>query len=192
MNIALLVLRLVPGVLFIGHGLQKLVPTRFSLPLLAAHGPRATAAGFAQMGLAPALPLALLAALGEVGGGFLLAAGLVTPLATALLAAVMTVAILVVHLRRGIWGANGGFEFPLLMLTAAYVVSALGGPGDYSLDNAFAIGNWAGIGWSASEAVKAGAAVGAGAVAALLTLAFARAWARIGNSHHQAAPTPAA
>jgi putative oxidoreductase len=101
MNIALLVLRLVPGVLFIGHGLQKLVPTRFSPPLLAAHGPRATAAGFAQMGLAPALPLALLAALGEVGGGFLLAAGLVTPLATALLAAVMTVAILVVHLRRG-------------------------------------------------------------------------------------------
>jgi hypothetical protein len=38
-----------------------------------------------------------------------------------LLAAVMTVAILVVHLRRDIWAAAGGFEFPLLMLTSPYL-----------------------------------------------------------------------
>src|SRR5207253_11241410 len=35
------------------------------------------------------------------GGGFLIASGLVTPLGTALLAAVMTTAILSVHIRKG-------------------------------------------------------------------------------------------
>jgi len=56
----------------------------------------------------------------------LIASGLVTPVGKALLAAVMTVAILTVHLRHGIWNTAGGFEFPLLVLTTAYVVSALG------------------------------------------------------------------
>ncbi len=53
-----------------------------------------------------------------MGGGFLIAAGLVTPLETALLAAVMTVTTLVVHLHRDIWAAAGGFEFPFLMPTS--------------------------------------------------------------------------
>jgi putative oxidoreductase len=169
-NVVLLVLRLVPGLLFMGHGLQKLVPTRLSPPLLSAYGPRATAAGFEQMGLAPGLPLALLAGAGELGGGFLLGSGLVTPLGTALVAAVMTVAILVVHLRKGIWAANGGFEFPLLMLTSAYLVSALG-PGTLSIDRSAGIDNWTAIHWATEDAVRAGAAVGAGATAALLLLA---------------------
>src|SRR5438105_5005293 len=141
MSIALLVLRLVPGLLFIGHGLQKLVPAKLSPPLLDAHGPQGVAGGFRQMGLEPALLLALLTGAAELSGGFLIASGLVTPLGTALLAAVMTVAILVVHLRNGIWSAADGLEFPLLMLASVYVVSALG-PGTLSLDNAFGIGNW--------------------------------------------------
>src|SRR5581483_4199147 len=97
------------GLLFMGHGLQKLVPARLSPPLLAAHGPRAAGAGFEQMGLAPGLPLAVLAGAAELVGGFLLAVGLLPPLGTALVAAVMTVAIVVVHLRKGIWNVNGGF-----------------------------------------------------------------------------------
>jgi len=168
-NISLLVLRLVPGLLFMGHGLQKLVPARLSPPLLSAHGPSATAAAFEQMGLGPGLPLALLSGAAELGGGFLLASGLVTPLGTALVAAVMTVAILVVHLRKGIWAAAGGFEFPLLMLTGAYVVSALG-PGSLSIDAWAGIGNWTAIHWVAADAVRSGAAVGVGATAALLLL----------------------
>ena len=55
MNTALLVLRLVPGLLLIGHGLQKLVPAKYSPPLLQAIGPRAAAGFFEQLGLRPAL-----------------------------------------------------------------------------------------------------------------------------------------
>ena len=80
MNTALLVLRLVPGLLFMGHGLQKLVPARYSPPLLHAMGPRAAAGFFDQLGLRPAPPALVAAALGEVGGGFLIAAGLVVAL----------------------------------------------------------------------------------------------------------------
>src|ERR671935_1064215 len=172
MNTALLVLRLVPGVLFIGHGLQKLVPAKASPPLLNAHGPEGTAAGFRQLGLEPALPLALLTGATEVAGGFLVASGLVTPLGTALLAAVMTVAILTVHLRNGIWNAAGGFEFPLLMLASVFAVSALG-PGSLSIDAWAGVGNWTGIHWAAQDVVRAGAAVGVGVAAGLLALVLA-------------------
>lgn len=173
MNIALLVLRLVPGLLFMGHGLQKLVPGRYSPPLLNATGPAPMAGFFEQVGLRPGLPAVVLAGLGELTGGILIAAGLVTPLGTALLAAVMTTAIVTVHWSKGIWSTNGGFEFPLLMLTAVYAVSAIG-PGSLSVDSWAGIANWTAIHWSASDAVRAGAAVGVGALAGVLTIAFGR------------------
>jgi hypothetical protein len=56
------------------------------------------------------------------------------------------------------------------MLTAVYVVSALG-PGSLSIDSWAGIGNWTGIHWAAQDAVKAGAAVGVGAAAGLLSVA---------------------
>jgi putative oxidoreductase len=184
-NTALLVLRLVPGILFIGHGLQKLVPARYSPPLLHAQGLHATAGVFDHLGLRPALPSALLAGLAELGGGFLIASGLVPPLGTVLIAAVMTTAIAVVHLRNGIWNTEGGFELPLVLLTIAYVVAALG-PGSYSIDSWAGIGDWAGIQWAASDEVRAGAAVGIGAVAAVLMLALVRSRNALEARHHTA------
>ena len=175
MNTALLVLRLVPGLLFIGHGLQKLVPPKYSPPLLHATGPRATAGFFDQLGLRPALASVVAAAVAEIGGGFLIASGLVTPLGTALIAAVMTTAILSVHIRRGIWNSDGGFELPLVLLTIGFFVSVIG-PGAYSIDSWAGIANWTGIHWAVSDEVRAGAAVGIGAAAGLLTLAAG--WAR--------------
>jgi len=169
-NIALLVLRLVPGLLFMGHGLQKLVSPRFAPKLLAANGPRGTGGFFDQLGMRPGVVLAVLAGLGELVGGFSIAAGLLTPIGTAVLAAVMTVAILKVHVRKGIWNSAGGFEFPLLMLTTAYVVSAIG-PGSLSIDSWAGIANWSGSHWAAQNAVRAGAAVGIGVAAGLLSLA---------------------
>lgn len=173
MNIALLVLRVVPGALLIGHGLQKLVPARFSPPLLHAHGPRAAAGFFEQLELRPGLPYVLAAGVAEASGGFLVASGLLTPLGTALIAVVMTTAILSVHVRKGIWSADGGFEYPLVLLALSFVVSALG-PGSYSLDAWAGIGNWIGIHWAVSDAARSAAAVGIGAAAGLLTLASGR------------------
>jgi putative oxidoreductase len=168
-NTALLVLRLVPGLLFIGHGLQKLVPAEYSPPLLRARGPRATAEAFEQLGLRPALVNVLAAGLAEVAGGFLIASGL-TPLGTALIAAVMTTAILSVHVRNGIWNSDGGFELPLVLLTIGFFISVIG-PGAYSIDSWAGIGNWTGVHWAAANEVRSGAAVGIGAAAGLLVLA---------------------
>jgi putative oxidoreductase len=167
MNTALLALRLVTGVLFIGHGLQKLVPPRYSPPLLRAFGLQATADGFDGLGMRPALPAAVLAGTAELVGGFSVAAGLLTPVGTLLITAVMTTAVATVHFRNGIWNTDGGFEFNLTLVACAYVISALG-PGSHSLNNAFDIGNWAGIDWSMSTAGRAGIVVAVGAVCGLL------------------------
>jgi putative oxidoreductase len=186
-NTALLVLRLVPGLLFIGHGLQKLVPAKYSPPLLHATGPRAAAGFFEQIGLRPGLPAVFAAALAEIGGGFLIGSGLVTPLGTALTAAVMTTAILSVHIRQGIWNANGGIEFPLVLLTMTFLVSALG-PGSFSIDSWVGIANWTGVHWVAADIVRAGAAVGIGVAGGLSTLAVAAAQKARGSQRHAASP----
>jgi putative oxidoreductase len=183
-NTALLVLRLVPGILFIGHGLQKLVPAKSSPPLLHAMGPRATASGFEGLGIRPGLPVALLAGTAEVSGGFSLVAGLLTPVGTILTVAVMTTAIVTVHLRNGIWNAEGGLEFPLTLIACSYAISALG-PGSHSLNSALEIGNWAGIDWSMSHAGRAGIAVAIGAVGGLLPV-FAAAAAKPGYTEQSA------
>jgi len=60
-------------------------------------------------------------------------AGLLTPIGTILITAVMTTAIVTVHVCNGIWNADGGFEFNLTLVACAYVVSALV-PGSHSLD----------------------------------------------------------
>jgi putative oxidoreductase len=175
MNTALLVLRVVPGILLIGHGLQKLVPSKYSPPLLHAMGHQATASGFEQLGISPGLPAALLAGSAEILGGFSLGAGLLTPVGTILVGAVMTTAILTAHARNGIWNAEGGFEFPLVLLALAFVVSALGA-GSYSINAWAHVANWAGIhGWSMSHVARAGIVLAIGAGAGLLTVIAASA-----------------
>jgi len=65
--------------LLLGHGLQKLVPARYSRPVLRASGPRPPLRPFEQLGIRPG-PLAMaLAALSEIAGGFAFGAGLLTP-----------------------------------------------------------------------------------------------------------------
>ena len=62
----LLVLRLAVGAVFVAHGAQKL------FGLWGGGGLTGTAAFFAQLGLTPAYPLAILVGLVELGGGLLL------------------------------------------------------------------------------------------------------------------------
>jgi putative oxidoreductase len=145
MNVALLVLRVIVGGLFVGHGSQKLFG-RFG-----GHGPKGTATFFESLGLKPALPFALLAGTAELAGGLLLGFGLFLPMAGLLLVGVMTTAIAAVHWKNGLWVTDGGSEYPLVLASVAFAVAALG-PGSISLDHAFGI-DWAGLKWAAGAAV---------------------------------------
>jgi putative oxidoreductase len=126
-DLGLLFLRAVVGVLFVGHGLQKL--TRW----FGGHGLAGTGQWLEGIGLRPGRPWALLAGVLETAGGVLLALGLFTPLGTVFISAVMLMAIARVHWAKGPWIVNGGYEHALTQLAAAVAV-ALVGPGAYALD----------------------------------------------------------
>ena len=95
---------------------------------------------------------ALGAGLAELGGGLLIALGLLTPLAAAAIAIVMLNAIVTVHWRNGFFTAAGGYEFNLLVFTAA-VATAATGPGRFSLDNLYGwADNLSGLWWGVGVA----------------------------------------
>lgn len=132
MKIGRLLLRLVIGGLFIGHGTQKLFGW-FGGP-----GPSGTGQMMESLEMRPGRHHALAAGLTEAGGGALLATGLATPLAAATLIGTMTTAIRKVHLANGPWAANGGYEYNLVLI-AALVSLVDGGPGELSADRALGI-----------------------------------------------------
>jgi putative oxidoreductase len=126
-NNSLLLLRVVVGLLFIGHGCQKL------FGLFGGDGLAAWTASVEKAGIQPAATWATVAAGAELVGGVLLVLGLLTPLASAALIGDMLVAILKVHAPKGLWSQQGGFEYNLV-LVALLLAIGLMGPGLYSLD----------------------------------------------------------
>ena len=132
MDIALLALRLVVGLFFVGHGAQKLWGS------FGGHGPEGTGRFFESIGITPGRRNAVAAGWSEVLGGVLLAFGLLSPLAAILLISVMTVAILSVHLKNGPWATASGYEYNVVLMAVAFVVAA--NPGDWSLDAALGLG----------------------------------------------------
>jgi putative oxidoreductase len=155
MNLGLLIVRVVVGALFAGHGAQKL------FGILGGHGLKATAGFFEGIGLKPGIVHAAFAGLLEFAGGILLALGLVTPFASAALIAVMTAAIITVHAPKGIWVTNGGYEYNLVLAAIAFALAGTGA-GAWSLDHALSI-SMHGTGW-ALGALGAGFLGGVGAV----------------------------
>lgn len=156
MELGLLVLRLVVGLLFAGHGAQKLFGS------FGGHGPEGTAGFFEQLGLKPGRPMALAAGVSELAGGLMLALGLLTPLAAVILIGTMVTAIATVHYSKGIWSTQGGYEYNLVLIAAVFAVTAIG-PGNWSVDDALKL-DIAGDGW-ALAALAAGILGGLGAVA---------------------------
>jgi putative oxidoreductase len=63
----------------------------------------------------------------------MLAAGLLTPLASMMLSSVMITAIRKVHGRKGVWNTNGGYEYNAVLLAALFAITEQG-PGRYSID----------------------------------------------------------
>jgi putative oxidoreductase len=131
-DLGLLILRLVVGLTFAAHGAQKAFGW-WSGPSYA--GWRT---GVEGMGLRPAGFWALISTAAELGGGVLLAVGLLTPMATAALIAQSVVIVGLVHLPKGFWNRNGGVEYPL-SLAAGVVALAGTGPGSVSLDAALGL-----------------------------------------------------
>jgi putative oxidoreductase len=140
MDLALLVLRIVVGLLFVGHGAQKLFGA------FGGGGLERTAGMFDNIGLQPGGLQARIAGTAEFTGGALLALGLLTPFAAAAVIAVMTAAVLTVHLPNGIWNTNKGYEYNLVLVATAFALTGIG-PGAWSLDHALSL-NLNGAGWA--------------------------------------------
>jgi putative oxidoreductase len=157
MDLGLFLLHLIVGLLFVGHGTQKL------FGLWGGRGLEGTTRMMDSLGLHPARYHALAAGTAETVGGTLLALGLMTPVGAALVISVMTVATITVHIDKGVWNADGGFELPLVMVAAA-VALAGASPGGWSLDAALNL-DVAGAVW-AMGALAVGVLGGIGAVVA--------------------------
>ena len=155
MDLGLLILRVVVGGLFAGHGAQKL------FGYFGGGGLEGTAGMFDKLGLRPSWLHARAAGTAEFMGGALLALGLFTPFAAAALIAVMTTAVIKVHAPNGIWNTNKGYEYNLVLVAVAFAMAAVGA-GAWSLDNAFGL-DLHGVGW-AIGALVVGIAGGVGTV----------------------------
>jgi putative oxidoreductase len=155
MDLALLALRVVVGLLFAGHGAQKLFGA------FGGGGLDGTADMFDKIGLRPGSLHARFAGTAEFMGGLLIAAGLFTPFAAAALIAVMTAAVLTVHAPNGIWNTNKGYEYNLVLTAVMFALAGIGA-GAWSLDNAFGFGLH-GAGWALGTLVV-GIIGGGGAV----------------------------
>lgn len=117
----------------------------------------------------------------ELGGGLLLAGGLLTPLAAAPIVAQSVVIIGQVHWRNGFFNTTGGFEFPLLIGLGAVAV-AIAGPIAIAVDRL--------IGVSVDVAPTV-ALVSAALVAGLVGLIVPRLTAPDPMAHQHGAPQPA-
>ena len=150
----LLLVRVVIGILMMGHATQKL------FGWLGGYGLRGTGGFFEQLGFRPGVVFAAAASLGELTSGLLVALGLFGPIGPALMISVMLVAMLTVHRSNGLFAATNGIEVPLLYATSA-LGFALVGFGAYSLDAALGIGSvWTPAITLAALAVGVGGAVG--------------------------------
>jgi len=123
----MLIVRIIIGLLFVGHGAQKL------FGWFGGYGLKGTGGFFESIGMKPGVAMALLAGLAEVIGGLSFALGLLLPVGAALIVATMLVSIVKVHGQHGLWVTQNGYEYNLVLIAVA-LGGALIGAGDYSLD----------------------------------------------------------
>src|ERR1700680_3344971 len=96
----LLLVRLVIGLGFAGHGAQKL------FGWFGGYGIAGTGGFLESMGFRPGATFALAAGLAEFLGGLLIAFGLGGPIGPMLVISAMVVAIVTVHIRNGFFAAS--------------------------------------------------------------------------------------
>lgn len=123
-GVALGLVRIMVGLVFVMHGGQKLF----------VYGIAGVAQSFQQMGIPFPEFSAVLATASEFGGGLLLLFGLLTRLAAIPMAFTMLVAILAAHWGKGFFASSGGYEYALLLMVTL-VGFAFAGSGAFALDN---------------------------------------------------------
>jgi putative oxidoreductase len=116
MKLIRLVLRVLIGGLFVGHGTQKL------FGWFGGHGLEGTGSFFEALGLKPGKQNAIAAGVAEAGGGALLASGVALPLAGAAITGTMTTAIRHVHAPKGPWSTEGGWEYNAVLIGATLAI----------------------------------------------------------------------
>ncbi len=126
-NKSLVLIRVVIGLLFIGHATQKL------FGWFGGDGLAKFTESLAKLGIQPAPLWALLEAASELAGGTLLVLGLFTPIAAALIIGGHARGDRRVHAPNELWSQQGGFEYNLVLIRILLVIGFVG-LGLYSLD----------------------------------------------------------
>ena len=122
-SIALLVSRIILGVILVAHGYQKFAEWTLA----------GTAQAFAGMGIPLPGVSAAVAAIIELVGGILLILGAFTPIVGVLVFLQMLVAAVLVHIGNGIFVADGGWEL-VGAIGAGALALAAAGAGRWSVD----------------------------------------------------------
>ena len=117
-NCALLVVRVIVGIIFAAHGAQK---------LFGAFGGTGVAATVEQMG-----PIGYLVVIGEFFGGAGLIVGFLCRFSAASLIVIMLGAIAMVHGKNGFFLSAGGFEYNLALIGLLAPI-LIAGPGKFAI-----------------------------------------------------------
>ena len=125
-NMALLILRVTVGVVFLAHGINHI----YGGGKIAG-----TARWFESLGMKPGILHAWMASLVEVAAGAALVLGLFTPIAAAGVVGVMVVAFITNHMKNGffIFRPGEGYEYVMTLTLVAIAIGTIG-PGDWSID----------------------------------------------------------
>jgi putative oxidoreductase len=126
-HVGLLILRLVAGGLLAGHGAQKL------FGWFGGYGVQGTGGWLESIGLRPGSRWAILAGVGEFGGGVLTALGLLHPIGPMMMLGPMSIAAGKVHWGKPVWVSEGGAELPITNMAVGLAL-AFTIPGRYSVD----------------------------------------------------------
>ncbi len=118
--------------------------------------PPVIVAWFSGLGLKYGELHAWMSVVTEIGAGFLLVLGFLTPFSCAAIISVMLVAGLLAHRKNGFFVFRDGYEYVLLIAVVCLMLGALG-PGHFSVDYAAGIQvtGWAGAGIALGVALVA-------------------------------------
>lgn len=113
---ALLIFRAVLGIIFVAHGVDKMF---FA-------GMDETTGQFSAWGIPQPQLSAYLASIAEMVGGAALVVGLLTTFVAGALALLMACALYSVHLSNGLFTADGGIEYPLVLVVSLLMIVVFG------------------------------------------------------------------